>query len=113
MHVQKIKKCHFSEKKPPEAQRGTQPVAFKKKQHLSPMNLHFFTEISKNHFPQIRFCGNVFPYNGDFLLNTQMVRTVHRSILYSVDLKICDSKRGFGTKSQNGLFQKWGLENEN
>ena len=29
MHVQKIQKCHFSEKKPPEAQRRTQPVAFK------------------------------------------------------------------------------------
>ena len=29
VHVQKIQKCHFSEKKTPEAQRRTQPVAFK------------------------------------------------------------------------------------
>ena len=35
-----------------------------------------------------------------------MVPMVHRNILYSVDLKICDSKRWFGTKIQNGRFQK-------
>ena len=139
VHVQKIQKCHFSEKKPPEAQRGTEPAAFKntgvylylhlpkkispyiythiyiythlqKKQHLPLMDLPLFTEISKIHFPQIRFFGNVFPYPGDFLLKTKMVRTVHRNILYRMDLKICDSKRGFGTKSRDRFFQKWGLK---
>ena len=71
----------------------------------------FLHKSQKSIFPQIRFFGNVFPYLGDVLLKTKMVRTVHRNILYSVDLKIRDSKRWFGTKSQKWLFQKWGLEN--
>ena len=83
-----------------------------KKQHLSPMNLHCFTEISKKmFFPKNRDFGNVFPYNEDVLLKTKMVRTVHRNILYSVDLKIRDSIRGSGTKSQKWHFQKWCLKN--
>ena len=112
VHVQKIQKYEFpvEEKQTPEEQRRTQPVAFKKQQHLSPMNLPFLQKSQKSIFPQIRFFGNVFPYPGDFLLKTKMVRTVHRNILYSVDLKICDSKRRFGTKSQNRHFQKWGLK---
>ena len=55
----------------------------------------FYRNLKKSFFP----VGNVFPYHGDFLLNTKMVRMVPRNILYNVDLKICDSKRGFGMKS--------------
>ena len=72
----------------------------------------FYRNLKKWLFPQIRFFGNVFPYLDNFLLKTKMVRTVHRNILYSVDWGIRDSKRGFGRKSKNGHFQKWGLKNE-
>ena len=72
-----------------------------------------YRNLKKSLFPQISFFGNVFPYQDDFLLKTKMVRMVPRNILYSVDLKICDSKSWFGTKSQNRHFQKWGMKIRN
>ena len=70
----------------------------------------FYRNLKNLFFCQNPFFGNGFPYLGDFLLKTKMVRTVHRNIVYKIDWKICDSKSGFGTKSQNGRFQKWGLK---
>ena len=70
------------------------------------MNLPFVHRNLKKHVSPNPF----FQCNAMCLLKTKMVRTVHRNILYSVDLKICDSKRGFGMKSKNGRFQKWGLK---
>ena len=40
------------------------------------------------------------------IVKPTMVRMVHRNILYSVDLKICDSKSEFGTKTENQRFRQ-------
>ena len=129
----KSRSVFFSEKKTPEAQRRTQPVAFKntgvylylylylclyisytyiyiytsRKSNSCLLWIYIFLQKSqKSIFPQIRSFGDVFPYLDDCLLKTKMVRTVHRNILYSMYLKICDSKREFGTKSKKWRFQK-------
>ena len=103
-HVQKIQKCWFLEKKPPEAQRDTELPW--KKQHMPPMKLSFFTEISKSHFflKKLDFDAN-YQVEIKQIMKPKMVPMVHTNILYSVDWGICDSKSQFETKSQNRHFQ--------
>ena len=44
------------------------------------------------------------------MMKPKMVRTVHRNILYRMDLEIWREKSGIWRKRKKGCFQKWGLK---
>ena len=124
VHVQKIQKCHFSEKKPPEAQRRTQPVAFTNTVVYIILYMYIYTHTSRKsktslwwiyYFlkksEKVTFCQKArfwwkFQVEIKNMMKPKMVRTVHRNILYSVDLKICDSKVSFRRNLKIDDFDK-------